>query len=89
MKGRYVGIWKRNSRNYLNICEIRVFGPSGESSGNNQQNNNHNSNNNNGGISGAVTQTGGEQDVVELTCFQFVEAVRENKKESKGKKKSR
>lgn len=58
MKGRYVGIWKKNSRNYLNICEIRAFGPSGETGGNNQENNNHNSNNN-GGNTGTSTHTGG------------------------------
>ena len=58
LRGRYVGIWKKNSRNYLNICEIRVFGPSGETGGNNnQQNNTHN----NGGGSGASTHTGGKE----------------------------
>ena len=60
MRGRYVGIWKKNSRNYLNICEIKVFGPSGgNSAGNNQQNGNDNNNNNQNGASQTHGSAGG------------------------------
>jgi len=61
MRGRYVGIWKKNSRNYLNICEIKVFGPSAGTTGNNQQNNNNNNNNNNAHNGGTAVQTGGAE----------------------------